>query len=134
LLISSNFISYFNQRRGFKSSRKDKKDEQEKIEEIKYPIYEKWFEVLKVDSITELTQEKDIFNYQIVLSSNDKSIIAEKKRRRKPDWEGKQIEFEVTKKTVKSGEITYTISEPDRSDWEKLKIAHEKDLKASGFL
>lgn len=126
-------LYHFNQRRGFKSSRKDIKNDEEKTEEIKYPIYEKWVEILTVDSILALSEEKDFVNYQIKLSSDDKNIIVEKKRRTKPDWKGKQMEFEVTKKTTKLGEVTYTIAEPNRSDWEKLKIAHEKDLKASGF-
>lgn len=125
-------LYHFNQRRGFKSSRKDNKSD-EKKEEIKYPIFDKWVEILTVNSITELTQEKGITNYQIVLSSSDNTLIAEKKRKTKPDWEGKQIEFEVTKKTTKGGEVTYSITEPDRSDWEQLKIAHEKDLKASNL-
>jgi CRISPR-associated endonuclease Csn1 len=125
-------LYHFNQRRGFKSSRKDNKTEK-KSEEIKYPIYEKWVEILTIDSITELSQEKGFYNFQIALSASDKTMITEKKRRIKPDWEGKQIEFEVTKITTKAGKITYTITEPNRTDWEQLKIAHEKDLKASGL-
>ena len=125
-------LYHFNQRRGFKSSRKDNKAD-DKTEEIKFPKYEKWIEVFSVSSVTELSVEKGIYTYRLSLVGAENTITAEKKRKTKPDWEGKQIEFEVTKKTTKSGEISFTIAEPDRNDWENLKIAHENDLNASGL-
>jgi CRISPR-associated endonuclease Csn1 len=119
-------IYMLNQRRGFKSSRKDKPT-QEDIEEIKYPIYEKWVQILRVMDITELAEEKGIKTLQITAGD----IIGQIKRKNPPDWLGKEIELEVTKKTIKSGEISYSLSLPNPSEWEKQKTALNKNIRES---
>lgn len=117
-------IYMMNQRRGFKSSRKDKKVSEES-DEVKYPIYEKWVQIVKVTAITEVTEEKGIKTFQITADN----IIGGVKRKSMPDWLEKELELEITKKTTKSGEVTYTFSTPNPSEWEKQKVAINKDIR-----
>ncbi len=123
-------LYHFNQRRGFKSRRETKKSENE-TDEIKYPLLEKYISVVSVINITETGEEKGVKLFEITCKNDTLHFTAVKKRMTFPDWLNKEMEFEITKKTTKAQEVTYTISEPDRNDWEKMKIAHEKDLKAS---
>ncbi|WP_343702889.1 type II CRISPR RNA-guided endonuclease Cas9 [Chitinophaga sp.] len=119
-------IYMMNQRRGFRSSRKDEKDEEQ--DEIKYPLFEKWVQILTVSHITEISEEKGIKTLNVTAGDINGQI----KRRAIPDWEGKEMELEVTRKTTKSGEITYTFAIPDPNDWEKKKAALEKSILESG--
>src|SRR5690606_12670165 len=64
-------IYQFNQRRGFKSSRKENKIEEEAGPEIKFPIYQKWVAVVNIVSVSEISEERGIKNYEIVFNSND---------------------------------------------------------------
>ena len=116
-------IYMFNQRRGFKSSRKEIKIEEEGTEE-KWPKIEKWIEILQVKSIEELSKDKEKFTFKVMAGNYSGDII----RRNKPDWDGKEIELEVTKKTTKSLEETFSFKVPDTSDWEKQKSALHKDV------
>lgn len=116
-------IYMLNQRRGFKSSRKEIKI-QEDTEEEKWPKYEKWIEILKIESITESAKDKDKTVYQIIAGD----YTSQATLRYKPDWEGKELELEVTKKTTKAGEVTYTFKKPETSDWEKQKTALHNDV------
>lgn len=131
----SRLLYHFNQRRGFRSSRKDKTEEILDTEDIKYPIREKSIEVLAINEIRE-TEEKNKFGTVfLVRATNSESISFTGTINRKtiPDWVNKKIELEVTKITNKNGEIRYEFRIPDRSDWEKMKIALEKDIKQSGL-
>lgn len=128
-------IYHFNQRRGFRSSRKDKKEEQSNNEEIKYPLREKIIEILKIGSIEE-TEEKTKYGKIFQISTFNPEGIEYKGtliRKIKPDWESKEVELEITKVTSKAGEIRYEFRLPDRTDWEKMKLALEKDIKESGL-
>jgi CRISPR-associated endonuclease Csn1 len=125
-------LYHFNQRRGFKSRRETKKLENE-TDEVKYPLSEKFISVVSVINITETGEEKGVKLFEITCKNDTLHFTAVKKRMTFPDWLNKEMEFEITKQTTKAQEVTYTISEPDRNDWEKMKIAHEKDLTASGF-
>src|SRR5690606_13163122 len=60
-------------------------------------------------------------------------ITGQIKRKNIPDWKGSTIELEVTKKTVKSGEVTYSFSIPDPEDWTNKKTALEENIKKSGY-
>lgn len=126
-------IYHFNQRRGFKSGRKDKKEVTPNKEETKYPVREKIIEILKISSIDE-TEEKSKYGkvFQII-AYNPEGIkyIGTLIRKIKPDWESKEIELEITKVTSKVGDIRYEFRLPDRTDWEKMKVALEKDIKES---
>ncbi len=127
-------IYHFNQRRGFKSSRIENKNP-ETIEIEKFPKVESFYEFLKITSIYD-TGKKSKGNeiFELVAVTKDgttyKGTIA---RKNKPQWENQEIELEVKKTTKKDGSVSIEFKEPDRSNWEKRKIALEKDIKASGL-
>lgn len=116
-------IYMLNQRRGFRSSRKEFQAEQE-TEEEKWPKFEKWIEILDVKSVAEISKDKDKTTYNIVAGD----YTSQATLRFKPDWQGKQMELEITKKTTKAGEVTYTFKKPETSDWEKQKTALHNDV------
>ncbi|MCF7867047.1 hypothetical protein K9M18_06470 [Candidatus Woesearchaeota archaeon] len=118
-------LYHFNQRRGFKSGRKDLKEITE-INEVKYPIYNDWVEVVKVESVIELNSEKGFTYFELLLSNLENSYNVKIKRKTKPDWEGQEREFAIKSKTTKDLNITYSISEIDPIKWENRKKAHEK--------
>lgn len=125
-------LYHYNQRRGFKSSRKDNKIEDES-KETKYPSYEKWIEIVTVTSIVETGKgegkDRDYTFYELTCKASDFEFKAIKKRRNPLDWLNKNIEVEITKKTTKDQDVNYTISEVDPNAWESRKLALEKDIK-----
>ena len=131
-------IYHFNQRRGFKSSRKANKEEID-IDESKSKGREKYIAILRIEGVEDSSEK--VRDYKVftvtAMTSNEEVIIAYVYRKEKPDWIGSQKEFEVTKLTSKAGEIRYELRDPDKTDkenlWEKLKIALEKDIKESGL-
>ncbi len=129
-------LYHYNQRRGFKSSRKDKKEEIEN-NEIKYPITEKWIEIIKVTKIENSGQgegkDKEYTFYTVSCQASSFEFTAIKKRKNPLDWVGKNIEVEITKKTTKDQTVTYNISEVDQNAWENRKLALEKDVEKSGL-
>jgi len=129
-------LYHYNQRRGFKSSRKDKKEDIENTE-TKYPITEKWIEIIKVTNIENSGQgegkDKEYTFYTLSCQASSFDFTAIKKRKNPLDWVGKNIEVEITKKTTKDQTITYNISEVDQNAWENRKLALEKDVEKSGL-
>lgn len=127
-------LYHYNQRRGFKSSRKDNKIEQE-AEEIKYPLYEKWVEIVTITDIKEVGkgEGKDIGYtfYELTCTTPQLQFTAIKKRKNPLDWVNKNIEVEITRKTTKDKSVNYTISEVDPSAWESRKKALEDDIEKS---
>lgn len=118
-------IYMMNQRRGFRSSRKDKKgDEEKKIE--------KWVEILKIDSIEEKPQEgsekysKKQFKRIFIIKAGKYNW--EEKRNNKPDWMDKELNFLITKETLKNGEEKIKFDQPKQDDWEMSKVALEQDI------
>lgn len=94
-------ISYMmNQRRGFKSSRKDLKDDN--VEE------KKWVEILKIKSVEQETFEPNKnknFKFKVTpYSERVKPWTVEKKR--KPEWEEKEFTFLITDKFEKQKDGT----------------------------
>lgn len=124
-------LYHYNQRRGFKSSRKDNKIEEESTE-IKYPIYEKWVEIVTITSIKEIGKgegkDRDYTFYELTCKTSELEFTAIKKRKNPLDWLNKNIEVEITKKTTKDQNVNYTISEVDQNAWESRKRALEKDI------
>lgn len=116
-------VYMLNQRRGFKSSRKEIKIEEENTEE-KWPKNEKWIEILPVTSVTEISKEKGKTLYKVTAGNYTGEIT----RTNKPDWEGKEMELEITRKTTKSREVSYSFKKPDITEWEKQKEALHKDI------
>lgn len=121
-------IYMMNQRRGFRSSRKDLK-QQDDMKDIKYPLFEKWVQLLFVEDIREISEERGLKLLEIKAGDTTGQI----KRRNIPNWKGTTVELEVTKKTLKSGEISYSFSTPDPDDWVNKKAALEKSIKDSGY-
>lgn len=125
-------LYHYNQRRGFKSSRKDAKMDEEESNVIKYPIYEKWVEIVTVTAIEEKEKgqgkDADFTFYQVFCKTPEIEFTAIKKRKNSLDWLNKDIEVEITRKTTKDLLSTYTISEVDQNAWESRKRALEKDI------
>jgi CRISPR-associated endonuclease Csn1 len=124
-------LYHYNQRRGFKSSRKDAKIEEEATE-IKYPLYEKWIAFVNITGIKEIGKgegkDKDFTLYQVTCRTADLEFTAIKKRKNPLDWLNKSIEVEITKITTKDLVSTYRISEIDPAAWESRKRALEKNI------
>ncbi|MBS1731359.1 MAG: hypothetical protein JSS67_11400 [Bacteroidetes bacterium] len=124
-------LYHYNQRRGFKSSRKDAKIEDE-TKEIKYPLFEKWVEIVTITSIIEKGKgegkDSECTFYELVCKTPTLEFTAIKKRKNPLDWLNKNIEVEITKKTTKDLSVNYTISEVDPNAWESRKRALEKDI------
>ncbi|HRF25115.1 MAG TPA: hypothetical protein PLR98_13160, partial [Chitinophagaceae bacterium] len=124
-------LYHYNQRRGFKSSRKDNKPIEESAE-IKYPLYEKWVEVVTITAIEDKGRgegkDKDYTFYEVTCKTPTLQFKAIKKRKNPIDWLNKDKEIEITRKTTKDGTINYTISEVDPNAWESRKAALEKDI------
>lgn len=129
-------LYHYNQRRGFKSSRKDVKIEDEK-KEIKYPLYEKWVEIVTIISIAEKGKgegkDSDFTFYELTCKTPNLIFTAVKKRKNPLDWLNKNIEVEITKKTTKDLNVNYTISEVDPNAWESRKRALEKDIEGENL-
>jgi CRISPR-associated endonuclease Csn1 len=125
-------LYHYNQRRGFKSSRKDAKIEEENDKEIKWPLYEKWVEIVKVTSIKEKGKgegkDSDFTFYEITCQTPTLEFNAIKKRKNPLDWLYKEIEVEITKTTTKDLNSTFKIAEVDPNEWENRKKALEKDI------
>jgi CRISPR-associated endonuclease Csn1 len=127
-------IYHFNQRRGFKSSRKENKV-QDDSEEVKYPKREKGIEIVTIISVTESSEKS---KYGKVFEVKYKTaegypFTGTTIRKSKPDWESKQIELEITQIISKDLSSRFELRLPDRTDWEKMKIALEKDMNESGL-
>lgn len=124
-------LYHYNQRRGFKSSRKDVKQEEE-AKEIKYPLLEKWIEIVNIFSIVETGKgegkDKDYTFYELTCKASDFEFKAIKKKKNPLDWQNKNIEVEITKTTTKDLNIKYKIAEVDPKQWENRKAALEKDI------
>ncbi len=124
-------LYHYNQRRGFKSSRKDAKIEEEE-KEIKWPIYEKWVEIVTITSIEEKGKgegkDRDYTFYELTCKASNLEFKALKKRKNPLDWLNSNKEVEITKKTTKDQIVNYTISEVDPKAWENRKAALEKDI------
>jgi CRISPR-associated endonuclease Csn1 len=105
-------IYMMNQRRGFKSSRKDLADED--ITE------KKWVEVLKIKSVKLKSEEKNKkgnYKFEVTPYSNKVDPWIEEKRK-KPDWEEKEFTFLITEKTDSKGNKTQLKPQtPKPDDW-----------------
>jgi CRISPR-associated endonuclease Csn1 len=122
-------LYHYNQRRGFKSSRKDAKTEDEETQQKKQ---EEWVDILKITKIEAKNKgegkDKDFTFFEITCKSPDIEFKAIKKRINPPDWLNKSIEFRITKKVNKDGNTTYNIYDIDPNAWQSRKTALEKDI------
>lgn len=124
-------VYHYNQRRGFKSSRKDAKESTEETA-VKYPIYEKWIEIVHVTAIENKGagdgKDRDYTFYEITCKTETLEFKAIKKRKNPLDWLNKDVEVTITRKTNKDLSTHYSIAEVDTSAWENRKAALERDI------
>lgn len=127
-------IYHFNQRRGFKSSRIENKNP-DAIQEETFPKKETFYEFLKIVEIKDTGERvRNNLVFEIKGQTKDGEIYSGIiTRKYKPEWLNQEIELEITKIIKKDGSVSYTFREPDRSNWEKRKLALEKDIKLSGL-
>lgn len=121
-------ITYMmNQRRGFKSSRKDLKDEN--FEE------KKWVEKLKIKSVKQVTFELNKNkNYKFEIATYNENIVpwtVEKKK--KPEWEEKEFTFLITEKIETKRDGTKKITQnnpqiPKEGDWALCVTAQDNQI------
>ena len=119
-------VYHYNQRRGFTSSRKDAKESTEETA-VKYPIYEKWIEIVHVTAIENKGagdgKDRDYTFYEITCKTETLEFKAIKKRKNPLDWLNKDVEVTITRKTNKDLSTHYSIAEVDTSAWE-LSLIH----------
>lgn len=121
-------LYHYNQRRGFKSSRKDAKmddDETPKKEED-------WIEVVQILEIIDLGQGEGKYaestKFELKCQTPDLEFKTTIYRKERPDWSNKSIEFRIKKNETKDGTVTYNIYKIDPAAWESRKRALEKDI------
>jgi CRISPR-associated endonuclease Csn1 len=126
-------LLHMNQRRGFKSNRKannestivtiNENDEQLPTRENKIEVVS----IIAVKDTGEINRGKKVF--EITLGNGIKGTIA---RDTLPDWEGKEMELEIrTIRSKKDQALRYEFAMPNKSDWQKLKEAIQKDISIS---
>ncbi len=121
-------ITYMmNQRRGFKSSRKDLKDES--FEE------RKWVEKLKIKSVKQVTFEfNKNKNYKFEITTyNDKIQPWTVEKKKKPEWEEKEYTFLITEKIEIKRDGTKKIVQnnpqiPKEDDWALCVTAQDNQI------
>jgi len=127
-------IYHFNQRRGFKSSRKENKDLEE-LSELKFPKREKTIEIVTVTSISETTEKSKYGKvFEVLYTTADGlTFTGTTIRKTIPDWVKSSLELEITQIISKDLSSRFELRIPDRTDWEKMKLGLEKDIKESGL-
>ncbi len=127
-------LYHYNQRRGFKSSRKDNKIEEEDAEQKKQ---DEWVEVIKITNILDIGIGEGKYagsrKFEVKCLTPDFEFTTNVYRKETPDWLDKSIEFRITKKNTKAGEVTYNIYKVDPAAWESRKRALEKDIDKTGL-
>lgn len=138
-------IYMMNQRRGFKSSRKDLKDTSViNYDDFKEMVDEGNFldengNTLETQFV-EITRIKDIVQEDEPADKNGKLIFKifpesdrmepwNEKRKKRPDWIGKEYKFLVTLKTTKKGKVIQNKPKlPSEDDWQLSMVALDNEL------
>jgi CRISPR-associated endonuclease Csn1 len=123
-------ITYMmNQRRGFKSSRKDLKETG--------VAEKKWVEILKIKSVELKSDEPNRnkkFTYTITPDSATVNAWVEQ-RFKKPEWEGKEFTFLITEKTDSKGNVTQSKPQiPSKDDWALSYVALANEMEKNNSL
>lgn len=145
-----------NQRRGFKSSRKDLQDNEliswdefitikKQIDDGELPEYKKgngkeyktkFVSNTIIEKVELKSDEKDKSGkYTFIIQAADKRIINwEEKRKEKPDWEGKEFRLLVEQEINKKGEIKQDSKPkiPKKDDWTLTMTALDNQIDESG--
>lgn len=112
----------FNQRRGFKSGRKDLKNAEENI------IEKKWVEILTIESVSEKLNSDKSKDGKTVFEIKAGKYNWEVKRKNKPDWKGKSYTLLFTEKNGKLLQPKV----PSEDDWEMTMVALDNQIENSG--
>lgn len=114
-------IYMMNQRRGFKSGRKDLKNSEENLNE------KKWVEILTIESVIEKRDSEKSKDGKYTFEIKAGKHIWEVKRKIKPEWEGKQFTLLFTEK---NGKILQP-KVPSEDEWEMTMVALDNRLENS---
>lgn len=149
-------IYMLNQRRGFKSSRKD-------LKEIELLGVDEFFKLKKqidakqiveysegtgaekktryvsstiVESVTPKSEERDAKGkLTFIVAAADKRIQPwEVKRKEKPDWQGKEVKLLVEQRINRKGEVKQDSDPklPEEDDWNLIMISLDNEINKSG--
>lgn len=128
-------LLHMNQRRGFKSNRKANNESAlitnpEDTDEL--PARENKIEVVTITDVKdtgEIVRGKRVF--EITLTNGIKGSII---RDTIPDWKGKEMELEIRIiRNKKDPAPRYEFAMPNKTDWQKMKEALQKDISSSGL-
>lgn len=135
LIELARILLHMNQRRGFKSNRKANNESTiitASEDEEQLPARENKIEVVTIYAVKdtgETTRGKKVF--EITLANGIKGTII---RDTLPDWEGKEMELEIrTIRSKKEPTPRYEFAMPNKTDWQKMKEALQKDINATGL-
>lgn len=140
-------IYLLNQRRGFKSSRKDLKKSYLSYDEfielknnfIKEDNHEglicRFVSITKVKSVTQVSDKPNKSGkYKFKIEVEDERVLSwEVERQEKPNWEGKEYQFIVEQKLDKNGEIKQP-SNPkiaEENEWELVMLSLDSQINNS---
>lgn len=136
-------IYMLNQRRGFKSSRKDLKttnvlpyDEfikRKKAGDYGDGIETQFVSITKIESITFKEEKKDkkgnVSSVYIIKAEDPKMETWEETRKKEPEWIGKEFTFLVTQKVDKKGKPSQLKPQiPKESDWSLCTTALDEKI------
>jgi len=138
-----------NQRRGFKSSRKDLEetsvldyqdfnkmvDNGIFIDEDEKTLETHFVEITKIKSIKQKDDEKDNKgNFTFIITPESEKVEPwEEKRKKKPEWEGKEFKLLITLKTKKNGKVDQLKPKvPSSEDWNLTMVALDNELQDTG--
>ncbi len=138
----SRIVYMMNQRRGFKSSRKDLKNsnvltyddfvKEMNNQRTNYDNNEgkeletQFVSITKIKSVSQYNDERDKKgNLIFTIETEDNRIKPwEEKKRQKPEWEGKEVTFLVLQKVNRKGEVSQNKPQiPKEDDWQLCTTA-----------
>lgn len=137
-------IYMMNQRRGFKSSRKDLKEtvvlpyeefvaKKEKKEYGESGIETQFVSITKIKSV-EFKEEKEIkngnkTNVYTIIAEDPRMESWEENRKKQPEWEGKEVTFLVVQKIDKNGKFSQNKPQiPKEDDWDLCTTALDEKI------
>ncbi len=137
-------IYMMNQRRGFKSSRKDLKgsnvltykefiERKERKDYGENGIETQFASITKIKSVT-FKEEKDAqkgnkINVYTIIAEDSRIESWEEKRKKQPDWEGKEVTFLVIQKIDKNGKLSQNKPQiPEEDNWSLCTTALDEKI------
>jgi CRISPR-associated endonuclease Csn1 len=122
-------LYHLNQRRGFKSSRKEQLTEEGQRKKEKIEIV-KTVEILSCETLK--GKNDKTVQYSIKVQYDGISIQGTTGDRNIPPYLGREIELKITKETSKSNEVKYTFTIPKETDWTFRRDTLNDEIVKSG--